>query len=123
VIVVVGNSSTVVDNDCAFELGFTGFLAIFDDSVFTVAECCGREVSGTLDEAGLEGKVVTDIRVRLVVECILCIRDIVGVVVLSVVSDVLRRLSELLERLIEEFVIVLGNIELELDVPNNLHTS
>jgi len=40
-----------------------------------------------------------------------------------VVSDVLGRLSELLERLIEEFVIVLVNVEFDLDVPNNLHIS
>lgn len=44
----------------------------------------------------------------------------------SVVSDVFRRLSELLERLIKvllDFVVALGNAEFELDVPNNLHSS
>jgi hypothetical protein len=40
-----------------------------------------------------------------------------------VVSDVLGRLTELLERLIEDFVVVLGNVELYLDVSDNLHTS
>jgi hypothetical protein len=39
------------------------------------------------------------------------------------VCDVLRRLSELLERLIENFMIALGNVEFDLDVPNNLHIS
>ena len=56
-------------------------------------------------------------------KCILRIRDVVGVVVPSVVSDVLSRLSELIESFIEEFVIVLGNVEFDLDVPNNLYTS
>jgi hypothetical protein len=40
-----------------------------------------------------------------------------------VVSDVLGRVTELLERLIEEFVIIPGNVELYLDVSDNLHTS
>jgi hypothetical protein len=56
-------------------------------------------------------------------ECIFCIRDFVGVVVPSVVCDVLRRFLELLERLIEDFGVVLGNVEFDLDVPNNLQTS
>ena len=39
------------------------------------------------------------------------------------VSDMLGGVSELLERLIENALIVLRNVEFELDVPNNLHTS
>ena len=56
-------------------------------------------------------------------ERILRVRDFIGVVVPSVVCDVLGRLSELLERLIEDFVVVLGNVEFNLDVPNNLYAS
>ena len=56
-------------------------------------------------------------------ECILCVRDFVGVVIPSVVSDVLGRLTELLERLIENAVRVLGNVELYLDVSDDLYTS
>jgi len=56
-------------------------------------------------------------------ECVLGVRDVVGVVVPSVVCDVLGRMSELLKRLIEEFVTLFGNVEFDLDVPNNLHTS
>ena len=71
----------------------------------------------------MEREFVTNVRIRLVVERIFCIRDFVGVVVPSVVCDVLGRLSELLERLIEDFVVVLGNVDLKLDFPNNLYTS
>ena len=122
-VVVVGNSSTVVDNDCAFEFRLAGFFTVFDDPIFAVAECCGRKVAGTLNKTRLEGEVVTNVRIRFVVERILRVYNFVGVVVPSVVSDVLGRLTELLERLIEEFVIVLGNVELYLDVSDNLHTS
>jgi len=57
------------------------------------------------------------------VERVLRVRDVLGVVVPSVVSDVLRRLLELLERFIEDFGVLVGNVEFDLDVPNNLHTS
>jgi hypothetical protein len=40
-----------------------------------------------------------------------------------VVNDVLGRFSGLFERLIKEFVVVLGNVKFDLDVPNNFHTS
>jgi hypothetical protein len=40
-----------------------------------------------------------------------------------VVCDVLRRLSELLKRLVKDFIALVGNIEFDLNVPNNLHTS
>jgi hypothetical protein len=43
-----------------------------------------------------------------------------GVVVPSVVSDVLGCVPELIERLIENAVIVLRNVEFDLDVPNKL---
>jgi hypothetical protein len=46
-----------------------------------------------------------------------------GVVVPSVVSDVLGCVPELIERLIENAVIVLRNVEFDLDVPNKLHSS
>lgn len=61
------------------------------------------------------------IRVRLVVERTLCVRDL-GCHYF-VVSAVLGRLSELFERLIQEFVVVLGNVKFDLHVPNNFHTS
>ena len=56
-------------------------------------------------------------------ERILRVRDFVGVVVPSVVSDVLSHLTELPDRFIENTVFVLGNLKLYLDVSGNLHTS
>jgi len=123
VVVVVRDGATVVDDDASSELGLACLFTVFDDSVFAVSECCRREVTGTLDEAGLQRKFFTNVGIRLVVERVLRVRDFVGVVVPSVVCDVLGRVSELLKRLIEDFVVVLGNVEFYLDVPNNLHTS
>jgi hypothetical protein len=80
---------------------------------------CRRFVRGWIEER----EFFTNVRIRLVVERIFRIRDFVGVVALSVVCDVLRRLLELLERLIKDIVVVLGNVEFDLDVPNNLHIS
>ena len=62
-----------------------------------------REVLGTLDEIRLEGEFLTNIGGRLFVERVLRVRDVLGVVVPSVVSDVLRHVSELLERLVKGF--------------------
>jgi hypothetical protein len=39
------------------------------------------------------------------------------------VCDMLGRLPELLERLTEDFVVALRNVEFNLDVPSNLHIS
>ena len=78
---------------------------------------------GGLDETGLQTGLLPSVRVDLFVERILHIRDLSGVVASSSVSDVLGRMAELLERLIENAVRVLGNVELELDVPDDLHTS
>jgi len=50
------------------------------------------------------------------VERILRVRDFVGVVVPSVVSDMLSRLTELPDRFIKNTVLVLGNLKLYLDV-------
>lgn len=76
-----------------------------------------------MNEARLQGEFVTNVGIRLVVERVLRVRDVVGVVIPSVVCDVLRRLSELLKRLVKDFIALVGNIEFDLNVPNNLHTS
>jgi len=123
VVVVVRDGSPVVDDNCAFELRLASVFTVFDDTVFAVTECCGRKVAGTLDKTGLQREFVTNVSVRFVVERILRVRDFVGVVVPSVVSDVLGCLTELLERLIENTVFVLGNVELYLDVSDNPYTS
>ena len=123
VVVVVRDGATVVDDDASSELGLACLFTVLDDSVFAVPECSSREVTSTLDEAGLQGEFVTNVGIRLVVERVLPVRDFVGVVVPSVVCDVSGRVSELLERLIEDFVVVLGNVEFDMDVPNDLRTS
>ena len=122
-VVVVRYRSSVVDDNCAFELKFAGFFTGFDDAVLAVSECIGREIAGTLDKTGLQREFLTNVRVRFVVECILRVRDFEGVVVPSVVSNVLCHLTELLERLIENTVFVLGDVELYLDISDNSHTS
>ena len=56
--------------------------------------------------------LLPNIRVGLFVERVLRVLDFRGVVTPSSVSDVLGRVAELLERLIENVVGVLGNVEL-----------
>jgi hypothetical protein len=123
IVVGVGDGATVVHDDCALEFGLACFLTLVDDPVFAVSECGRREISRGLDEAGLQSEFLTNVRVRLVVEYVFDFRDVVGVVVPSMISDMLGGVSELLEHLIENALIVLRNVEFELDVPNNLHTS
>ncbi len=94
-------------------------VCIVKDSAGGGKECCGGKITGTLDETGLQGEGLTNVRIRFMMERILRDRNFGGVVVPSVVSDVLGRLTELLEHLIENILSVLGNIELYLDVSNN----
>jgi hypothetical protein len=53
VVVVVRDGATVVNDDRASELRFTGFFAVFDDAVFAVADRRRRKVPCGLDETGL----------------------------------------------------------------------
>ena len=111
-VVVVRDGSTVVRDDTASELGLAGFLTVVEDSVFAVAECVGSKVAGGLDETGLQTGLLSNRCVGLFVERVFDVLDLRGVVAPSSLSDVLGRLLELLERLIENAVSVLGNVKL-----------
>jgi hypothetical protein len=88
------------------------FFTVVDDTVFAVAECVGGEVTGGLDETGLQISLLPNLRVGLFVERVLRVLGFRGVVAPASVSDVLRCLAELLERLIENAVGVFGDVEL-----------
>ncbi|MCD2203342.1 hypothetical protein [Halobacterium sp. KA-6] len=112
VVVVVGDGAPVVHADTSLELGFAYLLSIFEDAVFAVTEGVGGEVVGRLDETGLQTGLLPNSSVGLFVARVLRILDFCGVVAPSSVSNVLGRLTELLERLIENAVSTLGNVKL-----------